>query len=160
MEENFNKKPAEAPPMATFKKVNTNLPKLDTYRGEFPKEFWDKFERYDLPDSHESWINAGKLAEEADRAGYKSKKLDITLDILKNGVNIGVETEEARMQTDKGSNFDSVYEFGEEFTDTLQSWVKEGIVAGPYTKDQLEALGFVMKVIPVQVRRKPNGKLR
>ena len=114
-----------------------------------------------MPKTHESWINRDKLEEEARASGYKSVKLDITLDNLKNGVNIGVEVEEARMETDKGENYESVYSFGEEFTDTLQSWIKEKIVAGPFTKQQLKEKGLDrVKVIPVQVRPKPNGKLR
>ena len=44
------------------------------------------------------------------------------------------------METDRGRNYDNTYQFGEEFTDTLQSWVKEKIVSGPYTREQLKAL--------------------
>ena len=161
LEENWEKKPPEAPPLAKFKKSNIELPRLEEYRGDFPEWFWELFTGYDLPKTHESWINRDKLEEEARASGYKSVKLDITLDNLKNGVNIGVEVEEARMETDKGENYESVYSFGEEFTDTLQSWIKEKIVAGPFTKQQLKEKGLDrVKVIPVQVRPKPNGKLR
>ena len=161
MEENWEKKPPDAPPLAEFKKVNTELPRLEDYKGEFPPWFWDIFKGYDLPKTHESWILREKLEEEAKASGYKSIKLDITLENLRSGVNIGVEKDEARMETDKGENYESVYSFGEEFTDTLQSWVKEKIVAGPFTKDQLRDRGLdKIKVIPVQVRPKPNGKLR
>ena len=161
MAENFNKQPQGAPPMATFKKANEELPKLDSYEGEFPEEFWEAFTKYELPKTHESWINVEELEKEARASGYKSVKLDVTVDNLRNGVNIGVETEEARMETDRGRNYDSVYLYGEEFTDTLQSWVKDKIVSGPYTREQLREMGFTnIKVIPVQVRRKPNGKLR
>ena len=154
-------RPPEAPPLAKFKKVNVELPRLEDYRGEFPPSFWELFSSYELPDSHENWIDATKLKEEADKANFKSVKLDITLDNLTKGVDIGVEVDEAKLETDKGENYESVYTFGEEFTDTLQSWVKDKIVAGPFTRKQLKERGFdQIKVIPVQVRPKPNGKLR
>ena len=161
MAEHWGKRPPEAPPLAEFKKINIELPKLADYKGEFPESFWKQFTSYEMPEAHENWINDKELEKEARRSGYKSVKLDITLDNLKKGVDIGVEVPEARLETDRGENYDSVYQFGEEFTDTLQSWVKEKIVAGPFTKEELKERGIdKFKVIPVQVRPKPNGKLR
>ena len=141
--------------------MNTELPKLDNYKVEIDQEFWDLVTGYEIPETHESWIDKEKLKEEAGKSGYKSKKLDITIDILENGINIGVETPEARMVTDRGSNYEAVYQFGEEFMDSLATWLKEQIVAGPFTKEQLKERGFdKLKIIPVQIRPKPNGKLR
>ena len=141
--------------------MNTELPKLDNYKVDIDQSFWDLVTGYEIPETHESWIYKEELKHEAEKAGYKSKKLDITIDILENGINIGVETPEARMVTDKGSNYEAVYEFGEEFMDSLQTWLKEQIVAGPFTKKELEERGFdKLKIIPVQIRPKPNGKLR
>ena len=161
LDNNWGRRPEEAPPPATFKKSNPEVPRLDDYKKEFSPEFWNAIVGYDLPEKHENWINGGKLKEEAKKAKYKSRKLDITIDMLENGINIGIETEEARMATDRGENYEAVYEFGEEFTDALVTWLKDEIVAGPFTKEELKRRGFEeMKVIPVTVRPKPNGKLR
>ena len=71
MDENWEKKPPDAPPLAEFKKSNTELPRLEDYRGEFPPWFWKIFTGYDLPETHESWILREKLEEEARVSGYK-----------------------------------------------------------------------------------------
>ena len=149
-----------APPLKTTEKVYKDIPKLEDYGGEFPDELWEKWIRHDVPVSHVSWISADKLREEAREAGYESPKLDASLNWLENGINVGCNTEEARMSTEQ-RNHPSCNEHGELLTDTIQGWCAMGICAGPYEREQLEDLGFKgITINPMQVRVKPNGKLR
>merc|ERR1711923_669463 len=55
----------------------------------------------------------------------------------------------------------SAYEYGERVTDAIAEWVHSGIAAGPLTRQELEAEGLKeIKINPIQVRLKPNGKAR
>jgi len=78
---------------------------------------------------------------------------------LESGVSLGCNKASARMPTER-PNMASSYEWGEMMTDTIQSWCAMGIAAGPYTRAELEARGWKIKINPMQVRVKPNGKLR
>ena len=160
MEDNWTLRTPDPPPPAVAKKMHEFLPKRDSYKGDFGLEFWSKFKRFDLPSEAQHWINKEVLKAEADKAGYKSEKLDSLMTWLEKGVDIGCDKEASRMAT-TGTNMDSAYEHGEIMTDTIQQWCMEGIAAGPYTRSELEALGFRnIKVNPMQVRVKANGKLR
>ena len=161
MEEHWGRAGPAPPPKAKFKKVYKEIPKREDYRGCFEDSWWRKFSKFDLPEAHHSWIDKEKMKKEAKEVGYESVKLDKMMNWLENGVDIGVTKMEARMETDRGANMESAYDYGEEFTDTLQSWVKDEIVAGPFTREELRRKGFKkLKIIPVQVVPKPNGKLR
>ena len=149
----------EPPPPAVAKKLFKNLKTRESYEGVYEEEWWEDFIRYDLPASVEHWVNKEKLKKEAEDADYRSEKLDLVMDWLENGVSLGCNKASARMPTER-PNMASSYEWGEMMTDTIQSWCAMGIAAGPYTRAELEARGWKIKINPMQVRVKPNGKLR
>ena len=160
IEDNWTLDTPDPPPLAVAKKMYEFLPKRESYKGDFGPDFWARFKRFDLPKEVQHWMKKEALKAEADKAGYKSEKLDQVLMWLEKGVDIGCHKETARMAT-TGTNMESAYEHGEIMTDTIQHWCMEGIAAGPYTREELEDLGFKnIKVNPMQVRVKMNGKLR
>ena len=149
----------EPPPPAVAKKLFKNLKTRESYEGVYEEEFWEDFIRYDLPATVEHWVNKEKLKKEAEDADYKSEKLDMVMEWLEKGVSLGCNKATARMPTER-PNMASSYEWGEMMTDTIQSWCAMGIAAGPYSREELEARGWKIKINPMQVRVKPNGKLR
>ena len=160
MVENWTLLTPEPPPPVEAEKVYKAMKKRLSYKGEFEEEWWEAFKRFDLPDTVQHWIQRDKLIEEAEKVGYVSEKYTLLLQWLKDGVNIGCEKETARMAT-VGENMESAFTHGEALTDTIQSWCDMGICAGPYTKKELEDMGFRnIKINPMQVRVKVNGKLR
>ena len=160
MDRNWTLETPRPPPLAVAEKVYKALKTRESYKGVFEDEWWVDFKGHKVPDKVEHWIDKTKLEEEARRAGYTSEKLDMTLKWLEEGVSLGCEKETARMPTEK-DNMESAFEHGEQMTDTIQGWCDMGICAGPYTREELEALGFKnIKINPMQIRVKANGKLR
>ena len=160
MDRNWSLKTPKPPPLAVAEKVYKELKTRECYKGIFEDEWWKDFKGHELPGRVEHWIDKKRLEEEAKKAGYTSEKLDMTLKWLEEGVSLGCEKETARMPTEK-DNMESAFEHGEQMTDTIQGWCDMGICAGPYTREELEALGFKnIKINPMQIRVKANGKLR
>ena len=160
MDRNWTLETPRPPPLAVAEKVYKELKTRESYEGVFEETWWADFKRHELPDKVEHWIDINKLREEAQKAGYTSEKLDMTLKWLEEGVSLGCEKETARMPTEK-DNMESAFIHGEQMTDTIQGWCDMGICAGPYTREELEAMGFKnIKINPMQIRVKANGKLR
>ena len=160
MDDNWTLDTPDPPPLAVAKRMYEQLDILDDYHGDFGEDWWKKFKRFDLPAIVEHWIDKEKLVEEAERAGYQSEKLEMLKEWLEHGVPLGCEKESARMPTEC-DNMESAFEHGIMLTDTIQGWCDLGICAGPYTKQELEKMGFKnIKLTPMQVRVKPNGKVR
>ena len=153
------REPPKAPEPKTFKKRFEDVPTRQSYRGKFEECFWKSWPRKEIPDRAEMWIDREKLAQEAKKANYDSKKLWKTLAWLEEGVELGC-VGDARLQT-ISANHPSAFEYGERITDALRGWVEDGICAGPYTREELDALGFKdITINSMQVRLKPNGKAR
>ena len=74
-------------------------------------------------------------------------------DILDNGANTGVEGA-GRLPT-AGRNQKSAYEHGGLLSDALGAWVQQGLMAGPYTREELPWNN--VKISPMSIQLKPNG---
>ena len=103
-----------------------------------------------------SWLDTAKLREEARAVGIDEDWLTVVCDRLDNGASLGCEGA-ARLPT-RGRNSDSAIEEGEKLADTLQTWVKQGIVAGPFREEELPWSDFTTS--PLMVRRKPDNSMR
>ena len=144
-----------------FKKKNPNIPTLKSYEGEFPEEFWSKWIKKLPPDQHESWINREKLREIAERNNYKSIHLTKTLSWLEEGARLGCNNPDARLSHEEGPTSHMAFKYGEQVTDSLQEGIKNGTIIGPFTLEELEAVGIIdPKVIPLSARLKPNNTVR
>ena len=148
-----------APPPKPFNKIHKQIKTREDYRGAFEEEFWETFPKNNLPSKHESWICADTLEAEAKKVGYNTKELAKTLKWIRDGVELGCSGD-SRKATSM-PNMTSAYEYGERVTDAIAEWVHSGIAAGPFTRQELEAEGLKeIKINPIQVRLKPNGKAR
>ena len=149
----------KTPEPKSFKKRVPEIPTRESYTGNFEPSFWKNWPRKEIPERPETWINKEKLQKEAEMANYDSKKLWRTLSWLADGVELGC-VGDARLPT-VSSNHPSAFEYGDRITDALRGWIEDGICAGPYTKKELEELGFKdITINSMQVRLKPNGKAR
>merc|ERR1711873_247664 len=75
---------------------------------------------------------------------------------IRDGAKIGA-CGEARCPT-VGPNDKSVAEWGFQVADELASWVKEGLLLGPFTPGEMPVSDYTIS--PLTVKEKPNGKLR
>ena len=153
VEEVWAAPPLPAPSRKTFQAKNA-LPRLRSYREDPVPGFWEKF-----PVNKEaagwSLIKGDKLRVLAERVGYRGAKLDLVLKDLGSGADVGCRGN-SRKATWSG-NAASAYEFGEQVTDAVASWVVNGFVMGPV--DRADLPGGV-KVNGIMCREKPNGSVR
>ena len=130
------------------------IPVLEDYHGSFPDEHWDLWPKY-RPSvwKPESWISGDKLVSEAKRV-----RLDNMTNVYKAaGIVAGAETgvRGAGRYPTCGKNQDSAYTHGRLLSDALGAWVKAGLMAGPYERDELPWVQ--VKVSPMSIQLKPNG---
>ena len=145
----------------TFRKVHSDIPTRKSYTGTFPRAFWAKFTKRSMGDKPRSWISAQKLREVANRVGYKDLgEVEKIAKILEEGAVLGARGS-ARMGT-KMKNAPSCAFYGERVIDSLQDWLDQDLVAGPFTKEELcQHFDWDdVTVNPIGVRLKSNGKAR
>ena len=134
-----------------------DLPREKSYARTLPDSYWSNWTKNPYTEDVLSWISWRKLEEEAKGVEYPNVgKLNRVVDILKNGASLGcVGT--GRLPS-RVRNSVSVQENGSKVADQLQDWVKSGIVAGPFTDEEMPFPEF--KVNPMSVAPKPGGKIR
>jgi hypothetical protein len=135
-------------------RILSNLKILEDYPKVLGKEYWDKWEGNGSRVTTGSMIDREKLVEVAERLEMKKKaKVREVAEMMENGADLGIEGE-GRWPSE-GDNNESVYEYGSRVADSLQTVLKDGIMFGPYTRDQLP--WEIFKCNPMTVRLKPNG---
>ena len=144
-------------PPKVFTPKCPQLPRLATYRGNFPPMFWKEFPSH-KPDNWRpsSWLDGDGLLREAREAGVD----DLTdalfaRDACVNGADTGVRGR--GRDTTAGRNQPSAYEYGHLLSDSLGAWVSAGLMAGPYKLDELKAVFGSVKISPMGIQLKPNG---
>ena len=111
---------------------------LEEYGEEMSDSYWDKWEKreYKGRPGGVSWVDAGKLKEEAERVGVKDMRwVDGVCERLEKGAVQGCRRE-GRWPS-SGSNNKSAYEEGSRMADALQHYVKEGYMYGPFTAEEM-----------------------
>ena len=130
------------------------IPVLDDYRGRFSDEHWGKWPSYRPNDwTPDSWVSGDKLVSEA-----RQVKLDDMTNVFRAAeIVAGAETGvrgAGRLPT-CGRNQESAYTHGKLLSDALGAWVKAGLMAGPYEREELP--WALVKVSPMSIQLKPNG---
>ena len=144
-----------------FVKVHKHIPSRKSYRGSYSNKFWQNFTRSPSTLKPESWISADRLREVAARVNYdQPAKVALASDILTNGAVLGCRGS-ARLGTEV-RNASSCHEYGERVLDSLEEWLRQKLVLGPLTRQELTELfpGKQVTVNPIGVRLKANGKAR
>ena len=81
-----------------------------------------------------SWVDADKMKEEARRVDMRDMKwVEEVCDRLKTGATLGCRGE-GRWPTSEPNN-KSAYEEGPRMGDSLQHYIKEGYMYGPFKKE-------------------------
>ena len=149
------------PPKKAFK-PKFDLPKLGSYKGQLKAAYWAKWKSRKLTvrSTDKSWVSAEKMEQLVKRAGCgRLGMMERVVERLKNGANTGVEGR-GRLKT-RVPNSSSVYEHGHAVSDALQEGIMDGYLTGPYTFEEMEKLlGSEFSINPMNVREKPNGKMR
>ena len=55
-----------------FRPKNPELEVLESYEGDFPDSYWDKWTKKELSDRAVSWVDPVRLREEAEKALIRS----------------------------------------------------------------------------------------
>ena len=152
MRKNIPDKPEDK----VFKAKNPEIGVLENYEGSFPDSYWEKWTKRELSDKPESWVKPGILATLAEEVNIDQDWIDITCSRLANGADIGCRGMGREPTREKNSP--SAAAEGERLADTLQSWVKSGIVAGPFRPEELPWRDYTTS--PLLVRRKPDNSVR
>ena len=144
-------------PPKTYTPKCPQLPRLPTYKGAFPRDYWDVFPKYKPKTWHpESWIDGDSLLSEAREAGVDNLTDALfARDACVNGADTGVRGR-GRDPT-AGRNQPSAYEYGHLLSDALGAWVQAGLMAGPYTLDEVKAVFGSVKISPMGIQLKPSG---
>ena len=146
------------PPKKGFNPANPEIPILENYRARPGKEFWDVFPvhrnwrsgtpfKLDL-DKLESWV---KLAGDTEQ--MRTLLSEISHDVTY-GADLKVED---GYEPNANKNAPSAYEQGQWVTDEVASAIKKGIVAGPFSGDEVPKNATINSI---QTAPKPNGKVR
>ena len=141
-----------------FKQSCPEIPKRETYKGSLPNSFWEKWPKNEWdPEKHKGWVNHVEFQAVCNEAGLVDKEhVSFIAQYIRDGAKIGA-CGEARWPT-VGPNDKSVAEWGFQVADELASWVKEGLLLGPFTPGGMPVSDYTIS--PLTVREKPNGKLR
>ena len=150
-------------PPPKLHKFKYSLPQLDSYKpSEVPLEFWDHWQKLPLGQAiagNKSWINPVALMQAARDRGVQPEGLLESCSMLEQGADIGC-VGRGRLPT-RAPNSKTVLQDGPIICDVLQSWIENGIAAGPLTLAELQAVfGEDYTVNTLTTRPKPTGALR
>ena len=153
---------APLPPLKVHK-FKYSLPQLDSYKAsEVPAAFWDHWQKLPLDVAiagNRSWIDPEALLQAARDRGVQPVGLLESCSMLRQGADLGC-VGRGRLPT-RALNAEKLLEDGPIICDVLQSWVEQGIAAGPLTLEQLQAVfGEDYTVNTLATRPKPTGALR
>ena len=157
MKKGLKRKRPEQTPLPPFSPKMPKIPRLDNYDVEsHPDEFWDTWPYFPMPSRVESWISPKKLIKRAKSS--KFPKLEWVKSVagdLTHGVDLGFRG--AGRLEGEGKNAKSLISAGYRAYDAVASWVDQGLVSGPLTRDQLPPR---IRVSPASSQDKPNGRSR
>ena len=145
----------EVPPQKIFT-PKMGLPRLESYGRVCPGEaYWNNW-----PSNQErvgrSRIDGEKLRLLATEAGIRNTiTLDRVVEDLRHGARIGCQGVFREPSVSK--NTPMAYEAGEQVSDAVSEWVREGYARGPVDKKDLPEDA---KVSGIMTKIKPNGSVR
>jgi hypothetical protein len=119
----------ELPPLKPFT-AKISLPAISDYSTTADDQFWDKFPS-NKNTSGKSTVSPVRLRSWANAVGCADRdRLQAVCKDLENGADIGCRGP-ARDPT-HSTNASSAIEYGAQVTDAIATWVKQGLVAGPF----------------------------
>ena len=143
--------------LPAFSPKMPKIPRLDNYDVEaHSEEYWSNWPFYPMPSRVKSWIDPKKLIKRA--RDSKFPKLDWVKKVardLTHGVDLGFRG--AGRLEGEGKNAKTLVRAGFRAYDAVASWVDQGLVSGPLTRDQLPPC---IRVSPASSQDKPNGRSR
>jgi len=122
------------PQKTPFKKKCPDVQKLQSYSLPPDPKFWENFPKRQLPSDISTPINILELKNLTDYLRHdltlgQSARADLLISELTLGSLAPLETNLAPIRV---QNTHSAVLHGEEFTDTVGHWIRQGYVAGPF----------------------------
>ena len=104
------------------------------FKDKAPKEFWEKFPKRDLPKKPSTRIDIDKLTSAVETASdsltvHQKKAAETTIKNLTEGA---PSYQRKQLPGILAKNANSVIQHGPAFTETLEKWVVEKVIAGPF----------------------------
>jgi len=137
---------------------NSEIPTLDSYEGSANKEFWEKFPKNELPKKASTKINIRRFEKEIEKVKGRMTKMELKRAnrVIKD-LKFGAEAYQKRPELPPITvpNAKTSVTNGKMLSDKIGTWVKKGIVSGPFICPPLKGfranpLGTICK----------NGKTR
>ena len=104
-----------------------------------PKEFWEKFPSRPLPQQPTTRVNVPELKTAINMAAgqWTVHQKEAAARVVKNLVEGAPAYQQKQLKGGLMRNAPSAIQHGAAFTDTLEKWIKDGFVAGPFLSPQL-----------------------
>jgi hypothetical protein len=119
--------------------ANPEIAKLENYSTKVPDEFWNKFQKRELPTGPETRINTDKLEEKI--MYTKEKLLPHQFERARKALSFLMYGAPSFQKTPLLSccvkNTPGTSQFGEDVADTIATWLKKGYVSGPFKEPPL-----------------------
>jgi len=140
-----------------FQKIWERVPTLLDYRRSQGQEFWENFPTQPLPTAVYSSVNVNRLEKLCrERQGLLTRHQVRRAHKACHDLRYGAESyQRENLPPTTVPNAESMYAFGELFTDKLATWVDKGFVSGPFRTPPLP--GFRSNSIIAVVK---HGKVR
>jgi len=124
----------DEPPQAKFEKKNPEIPTLPDYRSKPSPSFWTSFPFRKCPKKPSARLNVDSVENEIleckeNFTCHQQKRGSKLLHDLRNGASSYQKTS---LPAETTQNSKSAYVHGEMLTDKISSWVKDGLVCGPF----------------------------
>jgi len=127
------------PEIKRKKLANPEIAKLENYGTKIPEEFWDKFQKREIPSKPETRIKTDTLEEKI--MGTKEKLLPHQFERAKKALSFLKYGAPSFQKTPLPSccvkNTQDTSQFGEDVADTIATWLKKGYVSGPFKEPPL-----------------------
>lgn len=142
-----------------FVKANPEIPTIPDYGLEdYGEEYWSCWPAA-KKNNNSPWLVYSQVRDIWDKTGcVTQEECEQLLSDIKYGVNTGC-VGDARKPTARPNN-PSAAVHGERLLDVMATWVKEGIISGPFTLEEVNSEfpnGFTVN--PIQCAEKPCGKV-
>ena len=123
----------DAPVPVPFVPKCSYIPKLESYRGVLPPEYWATWPRKELDPVPRPWISPTRLRSFAMSIGFPDMQwVNRVADSLENGFRIGARGQ-GRANAE-GKNLKSFYEEGFKAADAVADWITKGLMTGPFDR--------------------------
>ena len=147
----------DIPPLKVFKAKCPEIPILKNYDFGAPRSFWNKFPvNKNIKKPGPFKLDAEQILSRATKCGVQNMRVVRGfVNDIKNGCNLKVDNDAYKPR--KSNNAPSARDEGEKVSDALATWIKKGIVCGPFEEHEVPKNATINGLM---TKTKPTGAVR